>query len=93
MKFFKDSSNQVFAYAADGSQDAFIQSGLVQISESEADALRKTVLTEIDFLLDKIYELEASVTDRRIREAVLGIDNGWLKALNEQIAELRATLK
>lgn len=43
--------------------------------------------------LSKIAEIEASVTDRRIREAVLGIDGGWLKALNDQVAALRAQIK
>ena len=41
----------------------------------------------------QIAELEATITDRRIREAVLGIDNGWLKDINDQIVTLRATLK
>lgn len=40
----------------------------------------------------KIARLEASVTDRRLREAVLGIDGGWLKGVSDQIATLRATL-
>jgi hypothetical protein len=40
MKYFKDSGNNVFAYEADGSQDAFILADLVPISEEEADALR-----------------------------------------------------
>lgn len=36
MKYFKDAKGNVFAYAADGSQDEFIQHGLTPISESEA---------------------------------------------------------
>lgn len=39
MKYFKDGNNNVYAYAADGSQDEFIQPGLTPISEAEAKAL------------------------------------------------------
>jgi hypothetical protein len=41
MKYFKDpSTNQLYAYEADGSQDAFIPDSLVAITEEEADVLR-----------------------------------------------------
>ena len=40
MKYYKDNENNVYAFEADGSQDAFIPSGLAPISEAEADALR-----------------------------------------------------
>lgn len=44
-------------------------------------------------LLSQIRALEATVTARRIREAVLGVDNGWLAALNADIALLRGQLQ
>jgi hypothetical protein len=40
MKFYKNQNSEVFAYAADGSQDAFIKEGLTEITKAEADALR-----------------------------------------------------
>lgn len=40
MKHYKDSENNVYAYEADGSQDAFILDGLTPITDAEADALR-----------------------------------------------------
>lgn len=40
-------------------------------------------------ILAQIIALEATVTQRRLREAMLGVDNGWLAALNSQIAALR----
>lgn len=40
----------------------------------------------------QIMQLEASVTPRRIREAILGVDNRWLADLNEQISDLRSQL-
>lgn len=41
MKHFKDTiTNEIYAYAFDGSQDEFIKEGLVEISNTEADTIR-----------------------------------------------------
>lgn len=40
----------------------------------------------------QITELESQQTPRRLREAILGIDNGWLKASNDQIIALRGQI-
>lgn len=41
MKHYKDpTTNEVYAYEADGSQDAFIKEGLVAITDAEAEAVR-----------------------------------------------------
>lgn len=40
----------------------------------------------------QIAALEAKMTPRRIREAANGTDNGWMKALDAQIAALRTQL-
>ena len=42
-----------------------------------------------DLLVMQIVELEATVTLRRLREAAIGIDGGWLKGVDDQIAALR----
>jgi hypothetical protein len=39
MKYYKDENNQVYAYAADGSQDAYIKEGLIPISQEQALAI------------------------------------------------------
>ena len=39
MKHFKDAQNNLYAYEADGSQDAFILDGLTAITDDEAAAL------------------------------------------------------
>jgi hypothetical protein len=52
---------------------------------------RATVMTPIE-TKRQIAALEATVTPRRAREAALGTDGGWLKALDAQIAALRAKL-
>lgn len=41
MKHYKDpTTNEVYAYEADGSQDEFIKEGLIAITNAEADAIR-----------------------------------------------------
>ncbi len=40
MKYYKDKNNQVWAFVADGSQDAFIPIHLVAITKEEADTIR-----------------------------------------------------
>lgn len=45
-----------------------------------------------DVIRQQIAELESQQTDRRIREAALGIDGGWLARLNDQIEALRDQL-
>jgi hypothetical protein len=47
-------------------------------------------LTSKQIALNQIAELESTVTERRLREAILGIDGGWLSSINAQIAALRA---
>lgn len=43
-------------------------------------------------ILAQILVLEKTVTQRRLREATLGTDNGWLANLNAQIVTLRESL-
>lgn len=38
---------------------------------------------------EQIHALEAAITPRRLREAIMGTDNGWLKAQEAAIATLR----
>ena len=46
-------------------------------------------LTEKEVALKEILALEATITPRRIREAILNIDNGWLYNLETEIYLLR----
>lgn len=40
----------------------------------------------------EIAILEATITPRRVREAILGMDNGWLTDMDSMIQALRAQL-
>lgn len=44
-------------------------------------------------ILQQITILEATITTRRMREAALGTDAGWMKALDTQIVTLRSQLE
>ena len=50
-------------------------------------------LTGDDLIKRQIVVLEYQQTPRRIREAALGIDNGWLAEIEAQIQALRAQLE
>ena len=52
----------------------------------------ETTPTFEEALLAQIIVLENEVTQRRLREAVLGTDNGWLAAKEAEIAAVRAQL-
>lgn len=43
-------------------------------------------------ILRQIRTLESSITIRRTRESILGIDNGWMASVEAQIEELREQL-
>jgi len=47
---------------------------------------------QIDLVMSEIAQLEAQVTQRRICEAVLGLDGGWLEEQSAKIAALRHQL-
>ena len=46
-----------------------------------------------DALIFQMQRLEALQTPRRLREAALGIDSGWLKGVNDQIVAIREQIK
>lgn len=53
----------------------------------------KTVDEMNSEIKDTISNLESSITPRRLREAILGVDGGWLENLNHKISGLRSQLK
>ena len=49
-------------------------------------------LTQYQVIKRQIVALEMQQTPRRIRESILGTDDGWLADIDAQIAALRAQL-
>lgn len=60
-----------------------------ELQENTEAELRRVKQTEA---VQAISELEESITPRRLREAVLGTDNGWLACTNELITNLRSQI-
>lgn len=60
---------------------------------ADREAPKPLILEGNDLVRSKIAELEATVTPRRLREAAIGTDGGWLKNLADQISTLRKKLK
>jgi hypothetical protein len=88
MRYFKNPETGVIhAYDIDGHQDDLIKAA--------GDAGWPEVDRPVDpgggvsEAMMKIIELESTITSRRLREAILGTDGGWLSNVNQQIAALR----
>ena len=89
MPYYKTTSGDVH-FIESTEFEYLLPDSCVMITDTEADELQRPPTKT---LRDQIVELESLQTDRRIREAVLGIDNGWLANLNNQIEALRSRLR
>lgn len=70
---------------ASGKAIAVGDSGIPKVEDRPAPTSREVAIR-------KIAELESKITIRRLREAVLQTDGGWLNEIESQIKILRATL-
>lgn len=91
--FINNTDGQLYAFADDGSEDSYITVDMRPASAAEVEAVQRTTPTASQIVLAQISALEASVTQRRIREATL-TEAGrlWLQNVDAQIAALRASL-
>ena len=69
----------------------------VEMSEDEVAALQALWASSASqqprmTILAQISNLEAEITPRRMREAVLGVDGGWLASKEAEIQVLRGQL-
>lgn len=88
-KFFKDNAGAVYAFAADGSEDAFIGEGLTQITEAEADALR-TPLQQIPVLVAAMHAAVNAEYQRRMSAIADGYPQYEREIWPVQLQEARA---
>jgi hypothetical protein len=63
-----------------------------EIAARELESAANLAGTVLMNLKVEIYHLEAQITPRRLREAVLGTDGGWLAQHEAKIAKLREGL-
>lgn len=96
MPHYKTTSGNIH-YIDSPDFEHLLPDGCVQISDDEAramlSALIPTPTAAAELVRQQISELESQQTGRRIREAVLGIDGGWLLNINNEINFLRNRLK
>ena len=50
MKYYISPTNQLYAYAADGSQDAYILQGLVPATDAQVQAIQNPPLTQAQII-------------------------------------------
>ncbi len=70
--------------------------GSVRIFDKEAQEIIQARLPEVDLkasIRDKIAILEASITQRRLREAMLTGDKSFIERVDAEIFELRKQLQ
>jgi len=94
--YINKQTNEIYAYAADGSQDAYIKPELIPISDAELAALLAPTAEQmkeaaISAIKGRIASLEQSQS-RAVREVLLGGTTDRLAALEAQITTLRAKL-
>lgn len=92
MPYYKYADGRLFFLDSEEEQ-AFLPKGWKKISDDEGKALEASpALTEREAIINQIADLEMQATPRRLREAALGEDDGWLKDLDAKISALRAKL-
>lgn len=69
-----------------------LPAGTVPISDDDLAALRASQLDPAAAIRGQIADLEATVTPRRMREAVLSNDYSFIEDVDQQIAALRSSL-
>lgn len=82
-----DDSNQVFS----GLKDTYVSPDDQGLSEWQALGNMPTLITKRDLTIIRIELLEQQQTPRRVREAIT-VNQDWIMALEDKIANLRSTL-
>jgi hypothetical protein len=91
MPHYKDAENKLYWLDNDADAEQFLPKDALKISDAEAEAITAANNPAPNPILLEILRLEASVTPRRLREALIG-DNGWLSGVEDEIARLRGEL-
>ena len=92
MPYFKDKTGGVH-FLDDAAFKHLLPQGCIEITDAEAEILQTPPLAPDELIKQQIAALEATISERRKREAILGTDNGWLAGIEAQIAALRAQLE
>jgi len=88
VKHYKDTQNNIFAFEADGSQDAFIKDGLVHIGDAELVALRSPTPAALQSQTNAAAQAYLASTDWMvIRQQETGV------AVPQEVADARAAAR
>jgi hypothetical protein len=95
MPYFKDSNNKLHFLSTEDIAHGgkkYLPIGSKQITDAAAEALQAASVVA-PTAQEQIRTIEATITPRRLREAVLTAEGKtWLEAADAQIAALRATI-
>lgn len=89
--FINRRTNQVFAYDL-GVEDEQVPPDLEPISAEQLAAWRAALVDPKAVILEQIAVLESQITPRRLREAMLSGDHGFIQSVDREIAALRESL-
>lgn len=94
MKHYIDpKTNNIYAYEDDGSQDGIIPDTYQRATIAQLDAVQNPPVEPNDLIKQMIANLEATITPRRMREAMLtDAGKAWLTDIDTHIASLRSQL-
>lgn len=94
-RVFVKSDGKLIGVYIDTPEDFVPPAGATEVPTAPTDGRQKwdgekwIALDEATAAKDTILVLEAQITPRRLREAVLGADGGWLLEQEAKIAKLR----
>ena len=93
MPHYKDTSGHLH-FLESAEFEYLLPAGCLKLSDKDAAKLQaeQNKPSAHDLIRLQIIALESQQTPRRVREAALGLDNGWLKNLESEIAALRSQL-
>lgn len=95
MPYFKDSNNKLHFLSTEDIANGgkkYLPTGSKQITDAAAETLQAASVVA-PTAQDQILAIEATITTRRLRDAVLTPEGKtWLETADAQIAALRATI-
>lgn len=89
MKYFKNENNQVFAFESDGSQDDFIPSNLIAITDAEADEIRNPPKSIAELKQNQRLEING-VFEQSMQQITNGSPSNEVSSWAKQETEARA---
>jgi hypothetical protein len=95
-RIFVNADGKLIGVYVDAPENFVPPQGAIEVPNQPQDGRQKwdgEKWLPVEFTsMEQILALEAQITPRRMREALLGTDGGWLADVNAEIAALRVSL-